>query len=105
METLQKMRIHPLAAGAAAAVIIASGVGIAAMTGHLPGSNAEPSTVAQSAPAPASPVAAVPVESAEHRAARDQGAREAGGVETRGLRARTNAQSDGTARAATVAGV
>jgi outer membrane lipoprotein SlyB len=54
-------------------VIIASGVGIAAMTGHLPGSNAEPSAVAQYSPAP---VAAVPVESAEHRAARDQGARE-----------------------------
>ena len=73
METLQKMRIHPLAAGAAVAVIIASGVGIAAMTGHLPGSSAEPSAVAQYSPAP---VAAVPVESAEHRAARDQGARE-----------------------------
>ena len=76
METLQKMRIHPLAAGAAVAVIIASGVGIAAMTGHLPGSNAEPSAVALYSPAPASPVAAVPVESAEHRAARNQGARE-----------------------------
>jgi outer membrane lipoprotein SlyB len=76
METLQKMRIHPLAAGAAVAVIIASGFGVAAMTGHLPGSNAEPSAVAQYSPAPASPVAAVPVESAEHRAARDQGARE-----------------------------
>jgi outer membrane lipoprotein SlyB len=73
METLQKMRIHPLAAGAAVAVIIASGVGIAAMTGHLPGSNAESSAVGQYSPAP---VAAVPVESAEHRAARDQGARE-----------------------------
>jgi outer membrane lipoprotein SlyB len=74
METVQKSRIHPLAAGAAVAVIIASGVGVAAMTGHLPGSNAEPSAVAQYSPAPASP--AVPVESAEHRAARDQGARE-----------------------------
>ena len=73
METVQKSRIHPLAAGAAVAVIIASGVGVAAMTGHLPGSNAEPSAVAQYSPAP---VAAVPVESAEHRAARDQGARE-----------------------------
>lgn len=76
METLQKMRIHPLAAGAAVAVIIASGVGVAAMTGHLPGLNAEPSNVAQYSPATASPVPAVPVESAEHRAARDQGARE-----------------------------
>jgi outer membrane lipoprotein SlyB len=76
METVQKSRIHPLAAGAAVAVIIASGVGVAAMTGHLPGSNAQPSAVAQYSPAPASPVAAVPVESAEHRAARDQGARE-----------------------------
>ena len=34
-------RIHPLVAGASAAVIIASGVGIAAVTGYLPGSKAE----------------------------------------------------------------
>ena len=73
METEQKSKIHPLAAGAAVAVIIAAGVGVAAMTGHLPGSNAEPSAVAPYSPAP---VAVVPVESAEHRAARNHGARE-----------------------------
>lgn len=36
-----KNRIHPLVAGAAVAVILASGVGVAAMTGLIPGSNAE----------------------------------------------------------------
>jgi outer membrane lipoprotein SlyB len=36
-----KSRIHPLVAGAAAAVIIASGVGVAAVTGYLPGSSAQ----------------------------------------------------------------
>lgn len=35
------MRIHPLMAGAAASVIVLSGVGVAAMTGTLPGSQAE----------------------------------------------------------------
>ena len=75
METEQKSRIHPLAAGAAVAVIIASAVGVAAMTGHLPGSKAEPAAAPQVAVAPP-PVAAVPSESAEHRAAREQGARE-----------------------------
>lgn len=43
--TQPRARLHPLVAGAAAAVIIASAVGIAAMTGNLPGSkaqNAEP---------------------------------------------------------------
>lgn len=78
METAKKSGIHPLAAGAAVAVIIASAVGVAAMTGHLPGSKAEPATAAQVAvaPPPAAPVAAVQSESAEHRAAREQGARE-----------------------------
>src|SRR5204862_2841113 len=33
--------LHPLMAGAAVAVIIAAGVAVAAITGHLPGSNAE----------------------------------------------------------------
>lgn len=75
METEQKSRIHPLAAGAAVAVIIASAVGVAAMTGHLPGSKAEPAAAPQVAVAPP-PVAAVQSESAEHRAAREQGARE-----------------------------
>ena len=62
METAQKMRIHPLAAGAAVAVIIASGVGVAAMTGHLPGSNAAPGAAQPlaAAPAPAAPEPAVP---------------------------------------------
>ena len=62
METLQKMRIHPLAAGAAVAVIIASAVAVAAMTGHLPGSNAAPAAAPQFAvaPSPASPAAAMP---------------------------------------------
>ena len=34
------MRIHPLIAGAAASVIVLSGVGIAALTGVLPRSEA-----------------------------------------------------------------
>jgi outer membrane lipoprotein SlyB len=35
------MRIHPLMAGAAVSVMVLSGVGVAAMTGYLPGSHAE----------------------------------------------------------------
>ena len=35
------MRIHPLVAGAAASVIVACGVGVAAMTGVLPRTQAE----------------------------------------------------------------
>lgn len=35
------MRIHPLIAGAAAGVIVLSGVGVAAITGVLPGTRAE----------------------------------------------------------------
>ena len=34
-------RIHPFVAGASVAVILLSGVGIAAVTGYLPGSNAQ----------------------------------------------------------------
>jgi len=34
-------RIHPLVAGASVAVILAAGVAVAAITGHLPGSKAE----------------------------------------------------------------
>jgi len=62
MEALQKMRIHPLAAGAAVAVIIASAVAVAAMTGHLPGSNASPGAAQQfaAAPPPAAPAPAAP---------------------------------------------
>jgi outer membrane lipoprotein SlyB len=52
METMQKSRIHPLAAGAAIAVIIASAVGVAAMTGHLPGSSAENTSAPQIAVSP-----------------------------------------------------
>lgn len=56
METITAPRtgLHPLVATATVAIIIASGVGIAAMTGLLPGSaakHAEPAIVAQ-APAP-----------------------------------------------------
>jgi outer membrane lipoprotein SlyB len=46
-----KNRIHPLVAGAAIAVIIASGVGVAAMTGLLPGSNAQKADLQPSAAA------------------------------------------------------
>lgn len=41
MEEQAKSRLHPLLAGAAVAVIIAAGVAVAAITGYLPGSNAE----------------------------------------------------------------
>jgi outer membrane lipoprotein SlyB len=41
MEARAKIRLHPLVAGAAVAVIIAAGVAVAAITGHLPGTNAE----------------------------------------------------------------
>lgn len=42
MENVQtKSRLHPLVAGAAAAVIVASAVGVAAVGGYLPGSKAE----------------------------------------------------------------
>jgi outer membrane lipoprotein SlyB len=76
METEQKSRIHPLAAGAAVAVIIVSAVGVAAMTGHLPGSNAGPAAAPQVAVAPP-PVAAMPSENAvpepaAHDSARNQ---------------------------------
>src|SRR4051812_16529453 len=37
----QKTKLHPLVAGAAAAVIVAAGVAVAAITGVLPGSKAE----------------------------------------------------------------
>jgi hypothetical protein len=63
-----KKRIHPLMAGAAAAVIVASGVGVAAMTGYLPGTQADTAAVApasagstattqKATPLPASPSA------------------------------------------------
>ncbi len=53
--TQPRARLHPLVAGAAAAVIIASAVGVAAMTGNLPGSKAQNAEPQQ--PQPASPAA------------------------------------------------
>src|SRR3954467_795137 len=41
MEAQVASRIHPLVAGASVAVIVAAGVAVAAITGHLPGSKAE----------------------------------------------------------------
>lgn len=43
------MKIHPLMAGAAASVIVLSGVGVAAITGYLPGSEASKAAVAEPA--------------------------------------------------------
>jgi outer membrane lipoprotein SlyB len=62
-----RSRIHPLVAGAAAAVIIASGVGVAAMTGNLPGSKAQTSD-AQSAPSSPQQAASQPQPAAAHPA-------------------------------------
>jgi len=47
MEAQATNRIHPLVAGAAVAVILAAGVGVAAVTGYLPGSNADSTPVAK----------------------------------------------------------
>lgn len=49
METQARTNLHPLLAGAAVAVIIAAGVAVAAVTGHLPGSKADTAVVPQSA--------------------------------------------------------
>jgi outer membrane lipoprotein SlyB len=63
MTTENKSRIHPLMAGAAAAVIIAAMVGVAAMTGNLPGSSAQKAEPAAAAPAkPAAAAAAKPAQ-------------------------------------------
>ena len=51
----QRSRIHPLIAGAAVSVILASVTGVAAMTGILPVSHAVPAPAAQIAPAAAEP--------------------------------------------------
>lgn len=56
-----RSRLHPLVAGAAAAVIIASAVAVAAIGGYLPGSKAEPK--------PATPVAAKVQQKPTHVAA------------------------------------
>ena len=44
---MEKARLHPLVAGAAAAVIVVSAVAVAAIGGYLPGSKAEQNEVAQ----------------------------------------------------------
>lgn len=71
MQEQTKSRIHPLVATAAVAVIILSAVAVAAVTGYLPGSNAQKAeeqaalTPPQSTPAkPAQPAAQAP---AQHR--------------------------------------
>jgi len=51
----QLNRIHPLVAGASVAVIIAAGVAVAAITGHLPGSKAETAPTQTVAAHPAKP--------------------------------------------------
>ncbi|MCY0387862.1 glycine zipper 2TM domain-containing protein [Robbsia sp. Bb-Pol-6] len=58
-----RSRIHPLMAGAAGAVIVACGVGVAAMTGILPHAGAQnsPPPVAAPAPLAAVPLAPTPV--------------------------------------------
>jgi outer membrane lipoprotein SlyB len=73
MQEQTKSRIHPLVATAAVAVIILSAVAVAAITGYLPGSNAQkadeqaaltPPKAAATAAKPAQPAAAAP---AQHR--------------------------------------
>ena len=62
METMmQKIRIHPLMAGAAVAVIIASAVAVGAMTNRLPGSSASPAPAQTAAPAQTYAAATPPV--------------------------------------------
>jgi len=55
METQVANRIHPLVAGASVAVIIAAGVAVAAVTGHLPGSKAETAPTQTATAQPAKP--------------------------------------------------
>jgi len=68
MEEQAKTRLHPLIAGASAAVIIAAGVAVAAITGYLPGSKAEMAPDAK----PAAPQAQAPASHPAqiHRAAK-----------------------------------
>ena len=54
METEKKTRLHPLVAGAAGGVIIASALAIAAIGGYLPGSSAKTQD-SQAAAQPAKP--------------------------------------------------
>jgi len=65
MEEQAKTRLHPLIAGAAVAVILAAGVAVAAITGYLPGSNAEMAPPAK----PATPQASHPTQQRQHVAA------------------------------------
>lgn len=58
MEAQAGNRIHPLVAGAAVAVIIAAGVGVAAITGYLPGSSADGSSTQPKAATPEKPAVA-----------------------------------------------
>ncbi|XUW91451.1 glycine zipper 2TM domain-containing protein [Burkholderia sp. M6-3] len=71
----QRSRIHPLVAGAAVAVILASATGIAAMTGLLPTSRAVTAPSTQAMPV-AAQIASAPVASpqpnAEQRVTREQ---------------------------------
>src|SRR5207248_1797098 len=77
MEAQARRSLHPLMAGAAVAVIIAAGVAVAAITGYLPGSNAEMAPEAKPAAPQASHLAqqrqhlaaAKPAESRQHVAA------------------------------------
>jgi outer membrane lipoprotein SlyB len=77
MEEQAKTRIHPLVAGAAVAVIVAAGVAVAAITGYLPGSNAEMAPSEKTGTPPAShpaqqrqhAAAAKPAETRQHMAA------------------------------------
>ena len=56
MENVQaRTRLHPLIAGAAAAVIIASAVAVAAIGGYLPGSKADTDTKSAVPPTPTAP--------------------------------------------------
>jgi outer membrane lipoprotein SlyB len=55
MEAQVANRIHPLVAGASVAVIVAAGVAVAAITGHLPGSKAETAPTQSVAPRAAKP--------------------------------------------------
>ncbi|BCF92666.1 glycine zipper 2TM domain-containing protein [Paraburkholderia largidicola] len=60
----QRSRIHPLIAGAAVSVILASATGVAAMTGILPVSHAAPPATEQIAPA-AAQAASAPLTAAQ----------------------------------------
>ena len=65
----QKTRLHPLVAGAAAAVIVAAGVGVAAITGVLPGTKADtaPQPALQAKPAQAARTHVAAAQPAQHK--------------------------------------